>query len=243
MRLIGLMGKSKSGKDTVGQMLVEHDKRGATLAFADKLKEVCMDLFGLTHDDVYTEEGKSKVTDLPLFKCPACQSINCMLVATTQVLCNDCTAVGAPEAFASFWTNRMILQHVGTEGIRRVDKSAWVKHAIKRADHLLTASHGGGSTDGTTPTTSTPPKLFIAVTDCRFKSEMAAIQKAGGEVWRIRRPVTDRTGQGLAGHASETEMDTIPDSAFDLVINNDSSLDNLRARSVEGLKRFLAAQT
>ena len=48
MRLIGLMGKSKSGKDTAGQMLVEHDPRGITLAFADKLKEVCMDLFGLT---------------------------------------------------------------------------------------------------------------------------------------------------------------------------------------------------
>jgi hypothetical protein len=232
MRLIGLMGKSKSGKDTVGQMLVEHNPKGATLAFADKLKEVCMDLFGLTHDDVYTEEGKSKVTDLPLFKCPACQSINCMLVASTQVLCNNCTAVGDPKSFASFWTNRMILQFVGTEGIRRVDKNAWVKHAIKRAGQLLSDQKMGNE-----PMWSA--KLFVAITDCRFKSEMEAIKKAGGEVWRIRRPSTDNSAQGLAGHASETEMDTIPDSEFNLVINNNATLEVLRQKAVDELKEYL----
>jgi hypothetical protein len=225
MRLIGLCGKAHSGKDTVGQMLVEHNSKGATFAFADKLKEVCMDLFGLTHDDCYTEEGKAKVTDLPLFKCPACGSINCMLVATSQVLCNGCTAVGAPAAFASFWTNRMILQFIGTEGVRRVDKDAWVKHAIKRASAML---------DG--------QKLFIAITDCRFKSEMVAIKKAGGEIWRIRRPSTDNSTQGFAGHASETEMDAIPDSEFSYVINNNASLEVLRAKAVEGLGEFLRAR-
>jgi hypothetical protein len=241
MRLIGLMGKSKSGKDTVGQMLVEHNPKGATLAFADKLKEVCMDLFGLTHDDCYTEEGKAKPTDLPVFKCPACGSINCMLVASTQVLCNKCTAVGEPKSFASRWTPRMILQFIGTEGVRHIDKDAWVKHAIKRAEHLLTTTRGSGSTDGSTPSTTTPPKLFVAITDCRFKSEMVAIKAAGGEIWRIRRPSTDNSAQGLAGHASETEMDTIPDSEFNRVINNDASLDVLRGKAIEGLKEFLRA--
>lgn len=235
MRLIGLMGKSKSGKDTVGQMLVEHDKRGATLAFADKLKEVCMDLFGLSHDDVYTEEGKAKKTDLTLYQCPACSSIDCHLVAPTQVLCKGCTAIGEPQAFASNWTNRMILQFIGTEGVRRVDKDAWVKHAIRRAGELLNPSTLR-KVDGEAMWT---PKLFVAITDCRFKSEMVAIKKAGGEIWRIRRPSTDKSAQGLAGHASETEMDTIPDSEFNRVIVNDATLDVLRAKAGEGLKEFL----
>ena len=236
MRLIGLMGKSKSGKNAIGDMLVAHNPKGATLAFADKLKEVCIDLFGLSHDDCYTEEGKAKPTDLPVFKCPACGSINCMLVATTQVLCNGCTAVGEPKTFASFWTPRMILQFVGTEGIRRVDKDAWVKHAIRRASDML----GEGALriverDGK----PVSPALFVAITDCRFKSEMAAIKAAGGEVWRIRRPATDKSAQGLAGHASETEMDTIPDSEFNHVINNDATLDVLRGKALIGLKEFL----
>jgi hypothetical protein len=226
MKLIALMGKSKSGKDTVGQMLVEHNLNGATLAFADKLKEVCMDLFGMTREDCYTEEGKAKDTTLPVYKCPACSSIDCFLVAPTQVLCKGCTAVGAPAAFASFWTNRMILQFVGTEGIRRVDKDAWVKHAIERAGCLLERYHGSAAT-------------FVAITDCRFKSEMAAVKAAGGVVWRIRRPSTDNAAQGLAGHASENEMDTIPDSEFDLVVNNNATLDVLRAKAVEALDEYL----
>jgi hypothetical protein len=225
MRLIGLMGKSKSGKDTVGQMLVEVGGTGVALAFADKLKEICMDLFGLSRDDVYTEEGKNKKTDLTVYQCPACQSIDCHLVASTQVLCKGCTAVGEPKAFASFWTNRMILQFLGTEGVRRIDKDAWVKHALRRAAKMLDDPKR--------------PKQFVVITDCRFKSEMVAIKNAGGEVWRVRRPATDRVAQGLAGHASESEMDTIPDSEFHRVINNDATLDVLRAKVADGLKTFL----
>ncbi len=221
MRLIGLMGKSKSGKDTVGKFLVEHDQQGATIAFADKLKEVCMDLFGFTHEDVYTEEGKAKPTDLPVLKCPACQSITCQKVSPFQAECTTCKALGEVKAFQTFWTPRMVLQFIGTEGVRRVDENAWVKHAIKRADSMLAS------------------KKFIAITDCRFKSEMKAIKEAGGEIWRIRRPETDRNAAGLAGHQSETEMDTIPDSEFHYVINNDASLDVLKGKSIEALNQFL----
>lgn len=231
LRLIGLMGKSKSGKDTVGQMLVEHDPRGATLAFADKLKETVMDLFGATHDDVYTEEGKDKDTGFPCFKCPACGSINANLEAPSQVVCKGCTAVGEPAAFKSTWTWRMVLQHIGTEGCRRVSDQVWVNHALQRAKDLLS--------EDTLRKAGQKPSLFVAITDCRFKSEMTAIKKADGEVWRIRRPETDRKAQGLAKHASETEMDTIPDSAFDRVINNDATLDVLRAKAIEGLNEFL----
>lgn len=235
MRLIGLMGKSKSGKDTVGQMLVEHNTKGATVAFADKLKETIMDLFGATHDDLYTEEGKSKKTEFPLLKCPACQSIRCERVAPTQVLCNQCTAVGAPQAFATFWEWREIAQFAGTQYGRFVDENVWVRHALKRASDLLEGRIN--------PLDGERTRLFVAITDCRFKSEMAAIKKFGGEVWRIRRPATDKRATGLAGHQSETEMDTIPDTEFNRVINNDATLEVLRNKAVEGLEEFLRAHT
>lgn len=238
MRLIGLLGKSLCGKTTVGQMLIEHDPRGATLAFSDKLKEVAMDLFGFTHDDVYTEEGKARKTDMVCYKCPACGSINADKLSANQVVCRDCTAIGEPQAFASFWTPRMVLQHLGTEGARRVDPNVWAKHAIRRASAMFNAplrDVGAGGLENSS-------KLFVVINDCRFKSEMAAIKGAGGAVWRLRRPETDRRGQGLAGHASETEMDTIPDSEFDYNINNDSDLNVLRGYAVEGLKRFLASR-
>ena len=236
MRLIGIMGKSKSGKDTIGQMLVEHDPRGATLAFADKLKEVVMDLFGETHDDLYTEEGKSKKTEYPLFKCPGCSSVKCALVAPNQVLCSACTAIGEPQAFRTHWQWREIAQYIGTEGCRFVDENVWVRHALSRAHMILEGNVKGMTSDA-------KPKLFVAITDCRFKSEMNAIKKAGGEVWRIRRPATDKKGTGISGHQSETEMDTIPDSEFHRVINNDATLDVLRAKATEGLTEFLQRTT
>jgi hypothetical protein len=225
MKLIALIGKSKSGKDTIGQMLVEQNPKGVTIAFADKLKEVVCDLFDLTHDDVYTEEGKNRITEHPCYKCPACGSIDAHLEAPTQVVCKGCTAVGAPDAFASFWTVRMILQHVGTEGYRRVCDTIWVRHVLKK----VKAQYAD--------------RAFVAITDCRFKSEAEQVWRAEGEVWRVRRPETDRVAQGIAKHRSETEMDTMPDTLFQCVINNDSTLDNLRIKANERLERFLAART
>lgn len=233
LRIIGLMGKSKSGKDTVGQMLIEHDPRGATLAFADKLKEVVMDLFGATRDDLYTEEGKRRKTDYPLLKCPACSSIRCERVAESQVLCHKCTAIGAPASFETHWEWREVCQHVGTEGGRFVDQNVWVRHVLTRATILLDSAAPNYFRNGA------KPRNFVAITDCRFKSEKAAIEKYGGVVWRIRRPETDHRSTGLVGHQSETEMDTIPDTEFAAVIHNDATLDVLRAKAIEQLDRYL----
>lgn len=230
MKLIALMGKSKSGKDTVGQMLIDANPKGAMIAFADKLKEIAMDLYGFSRDDVYTDAGKNRVTDLPCYTCPACHSIDAWLAAPTQVVCRKCTAVGEPGAFKSFWTVRMVLQFLGTEGCRRIDDTVWVKHALARARLYL---------DGASLGITMPVNEFVVITDCRFRSEAEAIWKAGGEVWRIRRPETDRRAQGISGHASETEMDTIPDSKFQRVVSNDGTLQNLRDKAVEGLTSFL----
>lgn len=227
MKLIGLMGKALSGKDTVGRMLVDADRGGATVAFANKLKEVCMDLFGLSNEDVFTEEGKKRVTDLPCNKCMGCGSIAVDVVSPAQRVCRGCGMIGESAAFDSKWTVRMILQHVGTEGMRRVDQDVWVKHALRRASTMLAAP--------------VSPATFVAITDVRFRSEALAIQAAGGQVWRIRRPQTDHVVLGLGNHPSEAEMDTIPDTACQRVLRNDGTLEHLQAQALEGLEQFLGA--
>jgi hypothetical protein len=220
MKLILLMGKSQSGKDTLAAQLLAHNPHGAQIAFADKLKRVCMDLFNLSYDDCYTETGKNRVLDFPCYKCPMCKSIDATLVASSQVVCKSCTAVGAPDAFASRWTVRMLLQHMGTEGVRRIDSQVWVKHALKSAA-AMSAS-------------------FVIITDGRFTSEADAIWAAGGDVWRIRRPSTDQTFRGIENHTSETEVDTLPDSKFQHVINNNATLAVLQTRGIEALTQALA---
>lgn len=261
MNVLAMMGRSKSGKDTVGRMIKElmgtTAKRGgvATLAFADRLKLLCMDLYGLTYNDVFTEKGKDRVTSYVCWKCPGCASIDCFVDEASRVVCRKCTLVGTdPEYFKSHWTVRMILQHVGTEGCRRVDPNVWVRFALDTSRALLagdayvtpialddgTTYHLATTHPHATESVRTKAKLVI-VTDCRFRSEMEGVQAAQGAVWRLRRPDTDRHGQGIGGHASENEMDTIPDTKFQQVIRNDSTLDVLKERVAEALTGLMAA--
>jgi hypothetical protein len=59
-KLIGVSGRKHNGKDTVGNYLVEvYDYK--RIAFADKLKEACMIIFGLTKEQVFDETLKDVV--------------------------------------------------------------------------------------------------------------------------------------------------------------------------------------
>ena len=244
--IIALFGRSKTGKNTVGDMIAASRKGVVQIAFADKLKQICMELFGLTSQDLNTEEGKARATGLPCPTCPMCKSINTTLASTTiafasfydqpvynhkgarQVECKDCGAVGSPDSFVGFWTPRMILQHVGTEGIRRVDPRAWARFTMQTAVTAL--DKGVDVVSSTSPDQKAGDRFrpnLIVVTDGRFQSELAAVRAAGGIAWRLRRPETDNVATGIAGHVSESEIDGIPDSDFDEIITNDGSLDDL----------------
>lgn len=235
MNIVALMGKLKSGKDTIGGMVLdERPGEVVQMAFADKLKSTCMDLFGLSWEDVYTEEGKARNTPFESWTCPACKATRChteRVVGVLKGVCDSCNATGDLDGFRSYWTNRAILQHVGTEGCRFVDPNVWVNFVLRAAEVALTK---GVTSDKYGRFT---PKLVI-VTDCRFKSEADAVWKAGGEVWRVKRPSTDRTSQGIAMHASETEMDSIPETLFQEVMVNDHTLEQLRDRTKSALSRF-----
>lgn len=145
-----------------------------------------------------------------------------------QAECKACGAAGSPDSFVGFWTPRMILQHVGTEGIRRVDPMAWARYTMKTA---VTALDRGVEVVSSTSADRKVGDRFVprvvVINDGRFRSELAAVHAAGGIAWRLRRPETDDVATGIAGHVSEVEIDGIPDSDFDEVIMNDGTLDDL----------------
>jgi hypothetical protein len=229
--IIAVFGKSKSGKNTVGDMIAASRKGVVQIAFADRLKRLCAELFDLTPGDLNTDEGKARPTALACPTCPMCGSIDVEMLPSTiafssfydqpvvnykgprQLTCRACGAPGSPESFKGFWTPRMILQHVGTEGIRRVDPTAWARIAARSAVSLLDRVYDQAS--------------LVVLTDGRFRTELAAIRSVGGIAWRIRRPETDDATTGIARHVSETEIDGIPDEDFDAVITNDGTLDDL----------------
>ncbi len=226
LRVIALLGKAGAGKDTAGQMLVElSGGRGIQMAFADKLKDIAMEMFGLTQADCYTEAGKKRPTGFDCLMCPQCKSLEVQMVVLDRVPhaeCKLCGSIGDKKVFASKWTPRSILQYLGTEGFRRIDPSVWVRYALNRAEAILS--------DDEVP--------FVVITDCRFRSEAQAVLAAGGEVWRIRRPAIDAPATGIQGHQSEAEQDSIKDSECTRVLENDSSLDVLRAQVSAAYAQF-----
>lgn len=62
MIIIGVTGRKRSGKDTIGKYLVEN--HGFTrVAFADSLKEACKIIFGFSDEQVYGDELKEVIDE------------------------------------------------------------------------------------------------------------------------------------------------------------------------------------
>lgn len=226
LNVIAILGHAGAGKDTAGKMLCEMGD-GVTIAFADKLKQICGDLFGLTQEQMYDPAGKEAPTKYACLICPECkkpevEEFTQERTKLARCLNNGCGVTGAIEVFKGFWTGRTILQFTGTEWGRRINPSVWTTYALNMAAKNL----------------ENTKTQFVAITDCRFPNEAEAVWAVGGEVWRIRRPDGEGAASGLKGHASETAQDAIPDSRCNAVILNDSTLDVLRGRLASEFQRF-----
>lgn len=56
--IIAIHGKAQSGKDTLGRLLQERLSGSVVLAFADPVKHLLMAMYGLTWEQLHTEDGK-----------------------------------------------------------------------------------------------------------------------------------------------------------------------------------------
>lgn len=103
-----------------------------------------------------------------------------------------------------YLTPRYALQTLGSWG-RDCYEHVWIDAALR-----LAAQHP-----------------LAVVPDVRYRNELERVRRGGGVMLRIVRP-----GAGLSGaaadHPSETEQDSIPDDAFDVVIENTGTLEDLR---------------
>ena len=116
---------------------------------------------------------------------------------------------GSKELFPEF---RRFLQRLGTEGLRdNVDQDFWVNLAEREIlGHL-------GSADS--------DRTLMVISDVRFANEAEMIRHNGGIIVRVDRG-EDGLTEGLASHASETELESID---ADLTIMNNGPFDQLFA--------------
>jgi len=129
------------------------------------------------------------------------------------------TLGGDPE-YSVFWTPREIMQEFGAF-YRKMDYDFWVKGLRKFLSNELLKGH----------------KDFI-ITDARYVNEAEFIKSRKGILIHIDRE-TDNKIHG-ANHESETSLDEYRD--FDINVDNNGSLDDLRKASYDIVKAILSIE-
>lgn len=146
-----------------------------TYHFADPLKEMVINLFGLKYQQVYgTDDDKNTLTELLWENMPEC-----------------------PENKSGPMTARDLLQHFGTNIIRKMYNNAWVNATINRIIN-----------EGSE---------MAIIPDVRFANEVKVIKDNGGIIIRLTRDLHN------SSHDSEKALDKehFDWNNFDLVIDND----------------------
>jgi len=209
--IIGISGQAGSGKDTAADILVKRH-RFCKIALADPMKRAAAEWFGWDKEILWGPSEKRSQEDSR-----------------------------APGLNA-----RKVLQLLGTQVGRECYKNVWVDYAMDVAKQLLSDPYlmytpDEGVVDVIEQTSmgewrrdDAPKHSYkgVVLSDCRFCNEYEAIRKVGGKLLRIK-----RLGSGLDGvaatHASEAEQQSVSDSEFDYVIDNNGSIEELQAKLAE----------
>lgn len=120
--IVGLSSKARCGKNTFSGYLVdifekEYNIKFIEIAFADALKSMCKDHFGLSTWQVYGDEKEIPDKRYPRPTKPYCEGL------------------GKSELPYSSWTPREIMQELGSF-YRKIDNDFWVKALDERIKEL-----------------------------------------------------------------------------------------------------------
>lgn len=203
MKLIGLAGPARVGKDTVADYLVE--ERGfVKFSFSDTLYEEVSKAFDVPIDTLMRADLKEEPTQwLALYKCDSMEAINAM--AERNVERNY--SLNCPRS------PRWVLQRWGTEYRRAQDPDYWIKKAGAFVEEFLKAVKAGDIKN--------PGGLVN--TSVRFANEQQFIRDSGGEVWHIYRRAAEQ--QHLNTYESERRL---PVLVGDRELYNNSTVERLR---------------
>lgn len=191
-RILGISGFAGCGKDTLADHLVE--EHGFTkLALADPMKRLCQRVFSFTDEQLW---GASQFRNEPDKRwpfsgtCPHCHEKCYWNDAQETWYCRDCK-----QPFHTHVSPRLALQTLGTEWGRTLSPDIWVRLAFAEIEES--------------------DKMRWVIPGIRFNNEVKAVREhGGGKLLRLT-----RGGQQFA-HQSEAEMATMPDDAFDYLVNN-----------------------
>lgn len=218
--LIGLSGKKTSGKDTICTIIEAIDVYHNTIFKPDVslidfvhqcLFEKRLDSLAAFRDIVTSWDRESFAKKLR--RCLYTIVNDDRIFALDDKTKNELSTI--KDAEGNYYTIRQLLQKFGTEVGRNISPNIWV-------DALMN-DYKKAKLDGY-------EKDWI-VTDVRFENEAKAIRENNGILIRVNR----NTGFNDT-HLSETALDNYKE--FDLVIDNNGTIDELIKKVYEFMKKF-----
>lgn len=203
MKIVGLTGKARAGKDTVAQIALdwckENGVRAERFAFADPLKVSVAAAFGLPEHEAlefcnWMKQPGVFVTAERLEG-----------AAPSPKVIEGCTGRRV--------TGRQYLQLYGTEAHRDTfGTDFWV--AVTEA--IIDQANATYDLD------------VVFLTDARFENEVDMVHRLDGEVWEVARPTQ---GNPLAaGEELHTSEAGLPESKLDFGIRNVGTIADLEAK-------------
>ncbi len=177
--IIGVAGRKNSGKDTVADILVK-EFRFNKIAFADDLKMMCMEVFGLTYNQCYDEKEKEAKLEVPLeLNNSHAKTIAKWATSKSVITAKEFVIIGKILILVDskkivFDTARFLLQFIGTEVLRdlvNVDYHALVTYQKIKENKWKD----------------------VAISDSRFRNERNFVAKNNGYNLLIIGPKSDGT--------------------------------------------------
>ena len=199
MNIVGISGKARVGKDTLGRYIIEefinkHNRVFKQVAFADAVKLMCKKYFDLSDEQLWGLEKEKTTTYLKPGK------------------------IACSNNLADYWTPREIMQHIG--GLfRKIDPNFWINYLYK---NLL----GAGS---------------FVITDVRYTNEADFIKEHNGFLIRITRELSEDIHN--MQHESEVDLDNYLLEKYDVVVDNNGSLVDLRRIASEVVAAIITFET
>jgi len=204
MKIIGLAGRARSGKDTVADYFVAQGYK--RLSFADRLKDVVASTFNHDIKEYYSDKKENRYSN-PLILTAA--NLTKFIDNVSHHFPVDTTHGGSLDKILALsgreiMSHRQLLQVMGTDiGRKLIDPEIWTTIYINEA------------------------KKFgkVITPDARFHNERRLIESLGGRNIFIHRPGTSIEE---SAHISENELGEVHE--YDHVICNEGTLDQLKEK-------------
>jgi hypothetical protein len=200
--LIGISGKIKSGKDTVGEMLYNLGCIEYSIykySFADSLKKIVASIVDCDYRSLNNQEFKASY--IPNF----------MKITKDGIITHivPCSKIFYKDIFRTYEvvTYREALQFFGDKFRSEYGQDFWIR--------MLKSDLVSEST------------CLSIITDVRYKNEADFIKSNKGILIRVDRPEI-QVSRSISSHSSETELDNYPN--FDYIIENNGTLEELESK-------------